>query len=190
MVRGLFMACLISVGVPCSSPAGNAPQSSSPQEAVDAQVLGACLDAVADELARNAAGSMISPPRNTILILPNSRRADGFLADNQLESELSVSEWESAALLATAMRSRSASAGPILVPSSLQPTRLLETSELSVEPKTPWVEFYRPGYSTDGRSALVRAHFGPTPHGATFTCLLTLELMRWTVRWSKVSYFA
>jgi len=126
----------------------------------------------------------------TILILPKSRSSDAYLSHDQVKSELSVSEWESAAPLAVTMRSRSATAESLPVPSSRQPTRLLGSSEEPVESKSPVVEFYRPGYSTDLRSALVRALFGPTPHGAAFTCLVVLEHQSWVVRWSEISYFS
>lgn len=188
-MRASLMAGFISFAVGCYAHAASAPRAASFREAADVQVMGACLDAVSAEVVRNAVGAM-GGPRTQILILPKSRRSDGFLSTEQLESELPASEWESVALLAEAMRSRSASVEPVLVPPSQQPTRLLGTSELSAEPKSPWVEFYRPGYSTDDRSAVVRAHFGPTPHDAAFTCLVTLEHGSWTVRWSKVSYFA
>ena len=188
-VRASLTAGVIAFAVGCYAHAAGAPRAASSREAVDAQVIGTCLDAVADEVVRNATGAR-GGPRTQILILPRSRRSDGFLSAEQLESELPASEWESVALLAEAVRNRGASVQPILVPSSRHPSRLLETSELSAEPKSPWVEFYLPGYSTDERSALVRAHFGPTPHNAAFTCLVTLEHGSWAVRWSKVSYFA
>lgn len=189
-VRASLMAGFIVFAVGCYAHAAGTPRSVPSREAVDAQVMGACLDTVAAEVVRDAVGAAIGGPRTQILILPRSRRSDGFLSAEQLESELPASEWESVALLAEAVRNRGASVQPILVPSARQPTRLLDNSELSAEPKTPWVEFYLPGYSTDDRSALVRAHFGPTPHDATFTCLVTLEHGSWAVRWSKVSYFA
>lgn len=188
-MRAFLVAGFIVFAVGCYTYAAGASQAAPSREAVDALVMGACLDAVADEVVKNAVGAM-GGPRTQILILPKSRRSDGFLSAQQLESELPASEWESGVPLAEALRSRSASVQAIPVPSSRHPTRLLEASELGVEPKSPWVEFYRPGYSTDNRSALVRAHFGPTAHGAAFTCLVTVERGSWAIRWSKVSYFA
>jgi hypothetical protein len=189
-VRGFLKACFMTFAVACSAHAASAPRVSSAEEAVDAQVMGACLDSVAAELVSNAAGKMSGTPRATILILPKSRGSDGYLSHDQVKSELSVSEWESAAPLAVTMRNRSANAEQLPVPSSRQPIRLLGSSEEPVESRNPVVEFYRPGYSTDRRSALVRALFGPTPHGAAFTCLVVLERQGWVVKWLEVSYFA
>jgi hypothetical protein len=189
-VKGFLIACFMPFAMPSDARAASAPRVTSPQEALDAQVMGACIDAVAGELVSNAAGTMSGPPRRTILILRKSRSTDSYLSHDQVKSELSVSEWESAAPLVVTMRSRSASAQPLPIPSSRQPTRPLGRSEEPVEPKSPVVEFYRPGYSTDRRSALVRALFGPTPHGAAFTCLVVLEHERWVVRWSEIGYFS
>jgi|SRR5579864_1722190 len=189
-MRGRWLIWIPFLAIPLNIFAANAPRPTSTQGLVDPQVMGVCLDAVAPKLISNAARPKSATSRSRVLILPTSRKCDGFLTDNQLESELSATEWESAAPLAEAMRSRNTSAQPLVMPSSKQPARLMSSSELGFEPKDPWVEFYWPSYSTSGRTALVRAHFGPTPHGAVFTCLVTLEGMKWVVKWSEISYFA
>ena len=48
-----------------------------------------------------------------------------------------------------------------------------------------------PGYTADGRRALVRIHFGPTPHGASGTYLLEKHpAAGWKVTWRKLAYYA
>ncbi|WP_148593059.1 hypothetical protein [Aquisphaera giovannonii] len=52
-----------------------------------------------------------------------------------------------------------------------------------------YVIAWLPGYSTNGRTAVFRASFGPTSHGATLTYLLTRKDGRWTVSWrTTISY--
>jgi hypothetical protein len=53
-----------------------------------------------------------------------------------------------------------------------------------------YVEAWLPGYSKDGQTAILRASFGPTPHGATTTYMLAWKNGRWTVVWRKVAYYA
>ncbi|NNJ27858.1 hypothetical protein [Alienimonas chondri] len=51
------------------------------------------------------------------------------------------------------------------------------------------VTFWRPGYSTDGRSALVRFIPSPTPHGATGYYLLRRTDDGWAVEWFETAYY-
>lgn len=53
-----------------------------------------------------------------------------------------------------------------------------------------WVEARLPGYSRDGRLAVVRGFVGPTAHGATVTYLLEKDGETWTVRWRFLSLYA
>jgi hypothetical protein len=46
-----------------------------------------------------------------------------------------------------------------------------------------------PGYSKDGNTAVLRAHCGPWPHGATLTYKLARKDGRWTVVWRFVSRY-
>ena len=52
-----------------------------------------------------------------------------------------------------------------------------------------WVHTWLPGYSNDGRTAIVRFWFGPTPHGAIGTYLLTRRDGKWKVKWRSFSYY-
>jgi hypothetical protein len=53
-----------------------------------------------------------------------------------------------------------------------------------------YVESWLPGYSKDGRRAVLRFGFGPNPHGATATYLLIQHNGRWKVRWFNLAYYA
>lgn len=53
-----------------------------------------------------------------------------------------------------------------------------------------YVRFWLPAYSEDGLTALVRFGFGPTPHGACGTYFLAKSGGAWTIRWSKLSFYA
>jgi hypothetical protein len=49
---------------------------------------------------------------------------------------------------------------------------------------------FLPGYSKDGRTAVVQFDFGPTPHGASATYLLVRTEGGWTVTQSALVYYA
>jgi hypothetical protein len=53
-----------------------------------------------------------------------------------------------------------------------------------------YVEAWLPGYSKDRQTAVLRAWFGPTAHGATVTYLLAKKKGKWTVVWRKVAHYA
>jgi len=53
-----------------------------------------------------------------------------------------------------------------------------------------YVEAWLPGYSKDGQTAVLRAWFGPTSHGATATYMLANKKGRWAIVWRKVAYYA
>jgi hypothetical protein len=52
-----------------------------------------------------------------------------------------------------------------------------------------WVEAYVPGYSKDGKTAIVRARFGPAGHLATLTAILNLQGGKWNVVWRRFSVY-
>ena len=51
---------------------------------------------------------------------------------------------------------------------------------------TPWL----PGFSSDGMHALARCFWGPWPHGATATALLSKKGDTWEIVWLKVTIYA
>ncbi len=52
-----------------------------------------------------------------------------------------------------------------------------------------WVQAWRPGYSRDGMTALVRFGIGPTAHFACGTYLLRRDGEGWTVVWGHIASF-
>ena len=52
-----------------------------------------------------------------------------------------------------------------------------------------WVEAWVPGYSKDGKTAIVRARVGPTEKWATLTAIMKLQQGKWTVAWKKYSIY-
>ena len=52
-----------------------------------------------------------------------------------------------------------------------------------------YVFAWLPGYAKDRQTAVFRASFGPTAHGATLTYLLAKKDGRWTVMWRKTARY-
>ena len=52
-----------------------------------------------------------------------------------------------------------------------------------------YVVTWLPGFSKDGRAAVLRASFGPTAHGATLTYMLVKKGEHWEVVWRTVGYY-
>jgi hypothetical protein len=52
-----------------------------------------------------------------------------------------------------------------------------------------YVRVWLPGYSEDGRTAVVRFMFGPEPHGATGSYMLVKEGDGWKVKWRFFLYY-
>ncbi|HYG24405.1 MAG TPA: hypothetical protein VEH04_16630 [Verrucomicrobiae bacterium] len=53
-----------------------------------------------------------------------------------------------------------------------------------------WFEAWLPGYSEDGKQAVVRSWVGPSPHGAMATIFLEKEQGGWVVKWHHIAHFA
>ena len=49
------------------------------------------------------------------------------------------------------------------------------------------VQFWRPGFSPDGKRCVIRFHYGPTDHGAEGTYVLKLARGEWEIVNSKIS---
>ena len=52
------------------------------------------------------------------------------------------------------------------------------------------IEFWRPGFSPDGKRCVIRFYYGPTAHGAVGTYLLRYDDGAWTIEDSTISYYA
>jgi hypothetical protein len=61
----------------------------------------------------------------------------------------------------------------------------------SDDPERPsFARLWLPGFSNDGKQAVVIFHFGPTPHGAVATYLLEMGNGRWIVKEYGLLYYA
>ena len=54
---------------------------------------------------------------------------------------------------------------------------------------TSYVQLWLPGYSSDGKTAVLRFAFGPSSHGASATYLMTNQGGRWIVSDYDLAYF-
>jgi ankyrin repeat protein len=52
-----------------------------------------------------------------------------------------------------------------------------------------WIQPMLPAYSTDGKRAMVRLWFGPSPHGAAATYFLKKGDLGWTVVWRDFAFY-
>lgn len=69
------------------------------------------------------------------------------------------------------------------------PYNILEFVDHGSEAKC-WVKLWPPGYTRDGRRAVVRFLFGPTSHGASATYLLQQCDGKWHIVHHSVAYYA
>jgi hypothetical protein len=81
-----------------------------------------------------------------------------------------------------------------IVPGELEKLRTSGRLSTAFERTFPaaraYVETWLPGYSADGRTAVLRFWIGPSAHGATGTYLLTRDGGKWKIRWRKFSFYA
>lgn len=52
-----------------------------------------------------------------------------------------------------------------------------------------WIKPYAPGYSKDGRTAMISAWYGWGRHAQIMTAVLELKDDRWTVKWKQALHF-
>jgi hypothetical protein len=122
----------------------------------------------------------------------------GFISSSQLGGELSDEGW-TVPKDALADLERGAEKGGEISSSKLPPTlRLFEFTkedtsfnfrELHSDARA-FVSLWRPGFTRDGKQAVVRFMFGPSPHGAAATYLLERRGNEWHVVHHSLSYFA
>lgn len=166
----------------CAASLGAAPTHGA--AASDADVMGACIDSVAPVILREVDTQGAQPP---VLIMPMSRKTDGYLTSEQVREDLEPGDWETVATLLADSRMRSAISVRLSSPHGRTPTRFLTDDDMTREAKALWVEFYRPGY--DDKRAFVRGLFWPTYHGGSFSCLVTHEGVRWVTAWSRAGRY-
>jgi hypothetical protein len=170
----------------------------------DAPVLAAALD--------DFAGQKDLPgPRNGRLILVDYKTEKlGSLATDQTVADLQNEHWTLPEGILESLEKRNAK--PVSLKDAALGLHIVRedldalskddpehphwefTLEFNVEKKYPdaknYVWLWAPGYSSDGKTAIVRLSFGPTAHGATATYLLVKEEGKWKVRQRRISLYA
>ena len=119
---------------------------------------------------------------------------------DQLRQDTKREGWEVPAEAGESLRQRNATTAPVrglrfggglLVadldagPMKRRPDPLKDHPEAKA-----YAYLYRPGYTRDGRTAVVRFLFGPTAHGASATYLLTRGDGGWVVQKWAFAYYA
>lgn len=141
----------------------------------DAEVLGACISAIAPKAAAYSVGSK----DKLVYVLPSVEATDGFASEGQLFMDLRGANWEALSAPFQELRNR--------ISKGWVPPKDISAAEFQVEVAKPpnsehlYFSFYPPGYSTDAQSSVVRALVGPTPHGASIACELSLQSGSWLV---------
>jgi hypothetical protein len=160
---------------------------------VDAQVLAVAIDDFKTTDRCAPVGN--HPIRVDSVTLPS-----GILtSDVQVRHETNGEDWSSVSAMLENLRQRNSESQALAwqPPSSLGVV-VVDLSTLKSEydflekfPDTRChVRLWLPGYSPDGQRALVRFSWGPSPHGATATYLLSRTDGSWHVRWRHVAVYA
>lgn len=119
-----------------------------------------------------------------------------YLSDTQLQSDLREEKWEVPAEASESLRQRNIKAAPL---GGLKFGKAVIVADIEKVPPEfnareyseakAYAHVWLPGYSKDGSTAVVRLSFGPTPHGATATYLLTKTDSAWKVtKWAFAYY--
>jgi hypothetical protein len=123
-----------------------------------------------------------------------------YLSDDQLRADTMGEKWEVPAELREDLRRRNARRVPLgelafgkgAVTADMD--KALRRDDWRPPENHPHVRAYArvwlPAYSKDGRMAVVRFLFGPTPHGASATYLLTKRDGGWKVTKWKLAFYA
>ena len=145
----------------------------------DAEVLSACISAAAPKAATYGGNGI----DGVVYVLPAGEVTIGLSSDGQVRGELHSANWKILGGPFQDLRNRTSkgwvlpkgiSAAAFRVEVAKPPTGEFGYEHL-------YFSFWPPGYSTDGQSSVVRAFVGPTPHGATITCELSMHKGAWIV---------
>lgn len=159
----------------------------------DAEVLSACISATLSKAARS---SYPSKRDNVVYVLPDEEKYAASLSDDQLRVDLrDPANWSTLRALFQNLRDRAGK--------GWRPPKNIAVSGFRIKIANPplrdnlfpsfdhlYYSFYPPGYSADGRSSVVNTAFGPTPHGASANCELSLQDGKWIVVNSWISIYA
>jgi hypothetical protein len=145
----------------------------------DAEVLSSCIGAGAPKAATYG-GNRID---GVIYVLPAGEATIGLANEGQVRGELRSANWE--ALRGPLQNLRNRTSKGWVLPKGISASAF--RVEVAESPKGEfgyehlYFSFWPPGYSADMQSSVVRAFVGPTPHGATITCELSLRNGSWVV---------
>ena len=141
--------------------------------------------------------------RSQIVLDSTTCGSSGFLSDDQLNGEVSPDEDRPIpADISADLRRRNPKqafslsgfkpTNPKILVADLSDLNLVRWSDFENKftDARGYVKVWVSGYSKDGNTAVVRASFGPTPHGATLTYMLVKKDGHWTVKWRKTAYYA
>jgi hypothetical protein len=165
----------------------------------DAAVIRATLRHFAT---RDESGCFGAAKRTAILVYPESAGPSYiYLSDAQLLRDTDQERWEVPSWLRKGLRWRNGAKQLSLHGLDLGPAarhwdhEKLKGWDRRWSPPEGYPDvramavLWLPAYSADGRTAVVRFSFGPTPHGATATYLLARGVGGWRVtRWAFAYY--
>jgi len=161
-----------------------------PVPKADADVLSACMTATVYKVAAYG----VNQRDDVIYVSPNESEGAETAKESAIQGDLHGAHLKKLSALFKALRDRAGK--------GWRPPKGLSVAGLQVKiEKPPWTGitlskdgtasfpdkehvsfwFYPPGYSIDAKSAIAHAWVGPTPHGATVSCELTLRGHRWIV---------
>ena len=158
------------------------------REYPDAQVLSACIQAAVPEIAKRNS----RPAGTLVYVAPKGEAALYFVSDGQVRSELKGADWAILSTPLNVLRSRTKE--------GWNPPKSMAVDGLNVVVSDPpqgqdvpekplYFKFWPPGYSEDLGTGIVRASFGPSPHGATVTCALAKRGESWVIVNIAVAFY-
>jgi hypothetical protein len=135
------------------------------------------------------------------IVLNEKTNGSGGFDDDQLNSEFGSAKEGGIPVPICADLRRRNSAEPLSL-SGFKPKNskilveelpdITQRGQFNFERKYPqantYVEAWLPGYSKDGKTAVVRVRFGPSPHEGTATYLLENREGRWKVKWKTTTH--
>jgi hypothetical protein len=176
------------------------PQSAEKEAAVDdATIISTAIQHFSEQ--KVALAFIGRESKKVILIHNESSGPSAYLSDSQLRAELRQEKWEIPSELSEGLRRRNAKAvslsdlrfgkGVLVADLRKLPFELPgRDPPKEYEEAKAYADVWLPAYSSDGTTAVFRFSFGPTPHGATATYLLSKRDGIWRVSKWAFSYYA
>jgi len=199
--RHLFLLCVACAFV---SPVSAAPPDQRDRQVLETLLLHLLSDSKFDM-------TRVSTKGATIVLHTRTPEGTGFLMSHQIRAEIGSRKLPSDAESDMRRRNTPADAKPdtydsvavsytnLTFAAGIMLTNLTEiwkgrrsfTSFEDAYPKARgWLEAYLPGYSADGKRAVVRAGVGPWAHAAMLTAVLEKRGDKWVVVWYHIARFA